>query len=168
MKHYKVGLLIGRFQPFHKGHLWLIKHAFKSADKLVIGVGSVNAKNQDNPLDYGQRKKILELVIDNENLKDKVRNIVPLDDFYNDKKWFDNTLRQAGQVDVVIGNNEWVNSIFEKRGYPILRVGYYKRYLLEGEKIRRLMREGRKWKNRIPDYLLRITDYELKNEIRNA
>jgi len=33
-------LIIGRFQPFHLGHLLLIKEAAKEADIIVIGIGS--------------------------------------------------------------------------------------------------------------------------------
>ncbi len=154
MKHYQIGLLIGRFQPFHKGHLWLIRHALRSVDSLVIGIGSANACNAENPLGYEERKKMIEEVTSHEKLSNKVMKIVSLDDFYDDEKWFKNTLRQSGPVDVIIGNNEWVNGIFEKRGYPILRVGYYKRYLLEGEKIRKLMQQGRDWENRVPKYIV--------------
>ncbi len=167
MQKYSTGLLIGRFQPFHNGHLWLIKHALKFVDKLVIGIGSANVQDKNNPLGCEERKKMAEEVIVHENLSDQISKIVPLDDFHDDEKWFQNTLRQTGPIDAVIGNNEWVNDIFEKQGYPILRVGYYKRYILEGEKIRQLIKENKPWENRIPNYLLRITNYELKKKIRN-
>lgn len=156
-------MLIGRFQPFHNGHLWLIKHAFKFADQLVIGIGSVNVHDENNPLNYEERKKMVEEVIRHEfavgaNFDSSVTKIVPLDDFYDDEKWFQNAFHQTGPVNVVIGNNEWVNGIFEKRGYPILRAGYYKRYLLEGEKIRELMKTGGSWQTRVPDYLIEMIE----------
>ncbi len=150
---YATGLLVGRFQPFHNGHLWLISHALRSVDTLVIGIGSTNVEDQDNPFSYEERKKMIATVIREEGLGDRVIKIVPLDDFYDDEKWFKNTIKLAGKFDVIIGNNEWVNGIFEKRGYPILRVGFYKRYLLEGEKIRQLIHVGKKWSDRIPGYL---------------
>ena len=161
MQKYSTGLLIGRFQPFHNGHLWLIKHALKFIDKLVIGIGSANVQDKNNSFTYKERKKMVKEVVRREfvvaaHFNSLVTKIVPLDDFHNDEKWFQNTLRQTGPVAVVIGNNEWVNGIFEKRGYPILRVGYYKRYLLEGEKIRELMKTGRSWQKRVPDYLVGI------------
>lgn len=102
-----------------------------------------------------ERKEMLELVIEKEKLSNKIIKIVPLDDFFDDEPWFKNTVKQAGKVDIVVGNNEWVNKIFEKHGYPILRAGYFHRYLYEGEKIRKLMKEGKKWQNRIPNYLYR-------------
>ncbi|MEM2947357.1 MAG: adenylyltransferase/cytidyltransferase family protein, partial [Candidatus Bathyarchaeia archaeon] len=36
----KRGLFVGRFQPFHKGHLSVIEDILKEVDELVIVVGS--------------------------------------------------------------------------------------------------------------------------------
>ncbi len=36
------GLLIGRFQPFHLGHLEALQFALSKVDKLWIGLGSSN------------------------------------------------------------------------------------------------------------------------------
>ena len=39
MEHrHEVGLYIGRFQPFHKGHLSVVREAMKQCDTLVIAV----------------------------------------------------------------------------------------------------------------------------------
>lgn len=157
MKKYQVGLLIGRFQPFHLGHFWLLKHALQYVNTLIIGVGSANMKNHNNNfLTYNKRKEMIQKVIESEKLGNKIIKIVSLDDFYNDEKWFKNSLKQAGKFDIVVGNNEWVNGIFESRGYPILRVGFYKRFIYEGERIRKLMKEGNKWQDRIPKYLIKL------------
>jgi nicotinamide-nucleotide adenylyltransferase len=34
------GLLIGRFQPFHIGHLKAIEQATSENDEVIIGIGS--------------------------------------------------------------------------------------------------------------------------------
>ena len=151
---YFKGLLIGRFQPFHKGHLYLIKHVTKKVKKLVIGIGSANVYDEANPLTYEERKKMLEKVVREEKLSDFVEKIVQLNDYYDDKLWFKNTLHKTGQIDVVIGNNEWVNTIFEKRKYHSWRVGFYKKYLYEGTKIRRLIHDNKPWIDRVPTYLI--------------
>lgn len=150
---YKIGLLIGRFQPFHLGHLFLIRKALRHIDKLVIGIGSANVKNADNPLSFEQRKLMLEKTIEEEKLKDKIIRIVAIDDYPDDDVWLQKTLEKTGTIDTLIGNNEWVNGIFEKKGYTILRLGFFKRLTYEGEKIRRLIQEGKPWEDRVPKYL---------------
>ena len=52
MRKYKVGLLVGRFQPFHKGHLHLIEKSLNLVDMLVVGIGSVGVIDTDNFLTY--------------------------------------------------------------------------------------------------------------------
>lgn len=39
MEH-KIGLLCGRFQPVHRGHIELIREALKHCDHLIIAIGS--------------------------------------------------------------------------------------------------------------------------------
>ncbi len=158
MMRYKVALLVGRFQPFHNGHLYLLHKALEHAEKIIIGIGSANLHDKKNPMDFEIRKQMLEKVIGNEVIGNKVLKIVPLDDIFDDQKWFDNTVKQAGKFDLVIGDNEWVNHIFEERGYKILRIGFYKRYILEGEKIRELMDKGGKWQERVPKYSVSLCD----------
>lgn len=150
----KTALLIGRFQPFHLGHLYLVKKALAVADRIVVGIGSANLYDSNNPLDWKTRHSMLKAVFYKERLEDKVREIVPLDDFFNDEKWLNNVKLKMGKFDCVVGNNEWVNRIMKKGGYDVVKVPYYKRYLYEGEKIRGLLMSGGMWEKRVPGYLI--------------
>ena len=38
----KRGLLIGRMQPVHKGHISVINETLKEVDELIIGIGSAD------------------------------------------------------------------------------------------------------------------------------
>lgn len=148
-----IGLLIGRFQPFHLGHLYLIRSALKKMDKLIIAIGSVNLHDSDNFIDYQARKAMLEKVFKEEGLKSKIQKVIAIND-QSDEDWLIETKKKAGKFDVVIGNNEWTNGIFERAKFPVLRFPYYKRYLYEGLKIRKLMQRSKKWEDRVPSYLI--------------
>lgn len=163
-KKYQIGLVIGRFQPLHKGHAFLIKKALTFAECLIIGIGSTNVKNSDNPLSFFQRKQLVQLYVRSEGLKDKVKKIISLPDVPNDNEWLKDTLKKTGKIDVVIGNNDWVNGIFEEAGVPIVEIPYYKRYLMEGVKIRKLMKDGKSWENRVPSSTLKV----LKNFLQST
>lgn len=165
---YKTALLIGRFQPFHLGHLYLIKKALSVAEKIVIGIGSANIYDANNPLDWKTREKILKAVIYKENIDLRVSKIVPLDDFFNDEKWLKNVNNKIGGFDLVVGNNDWVNRIMEKGGFEVLRVPYYKRYLYEGEKIRKLLVEGKNWQKRVPPYLVKYIADNLTENVESV
>lgn len=152
-KPYKVALVIGRFQPFHNGHKYLLLKALDYADKIVIGIGSSNRKNEDNPFTFLQRKKMLKLFIENEQISGRVIGIFPSPDVPDDNEWLKDTLKRSGSVDAVIGNNDWVKGIFENAGFSVIRIPYYKRFILEGQKIRKLMKNGKSWQNRVPLYI---------------
>ncbi len=151
---YKLGLVYGRFQPFHKGHKYLFQKALESIDKIVIGIGSANVTDENNPYSFDRRKKMLEEFVRHEGIEDRILKIVPLDDIPSDSEWLVETLKQTGEIDVVAGNNDWTNGIFKDAGYSVLVVSHYKRYILEGYKIRKLMKEGKDWKNRVPSYII--------------
>ena len=59
-------VLIGRFQPVHKGHGFLIEQALLKAKKLVIVIGSsFAARSLRNPFSAQERKDmIIEVLLD--------------------------------------------------------------------------------------------------------
>ena len=53
-------LLIGRFQPFHKGHLAVIKKILGEADELIIVVGSSQHRDVvENPFSAEERVEMI-------------------------------------------------------------------------------------------------------------
>lgn len=60
-----------------------------------------------------------------------------VDDDPDDAVWLKVLIKKTGKIDVVFGNNEWPNGIFEKAGYKVIRVPLYKRHIYEGTKIRK-------------------------------
>ena len=60
MQNKKIGLYIGRFQPFHKGHLSVVIEALNHCDKLIIAVGSAQESGTEkNPFDFELRKELI-------------------------------------------------------------------------------------------------------------
>ena len=57
------GVYVGRFQPFHIGHLHIVREALKSlgpAGKLILIIGSMGATDPKNPYSYELRKEFIE------------------------------------------------------------------------------------------------------------
>ena len=161
----KIGLVIGRFQPFHKGHLYLIKRALEQSDKIIIAVGSSNINDANNPLSYEIRTQMLKKVIEHEGLKDKVSKIVPSPDDPSDHVWFQKLLEQTGKFDIEFGNNDWTNGVLEKAGYNIAKVPYINRDIYQGTFIRDLFKKGGDWESLVPAYLVDFVRKELSNKI---
>ena len=61
----KTLLYIGRFQPFHNGHKLLVDDAFKHCDKLIVGLGSANARpSPKNPFSLSEREEMIKTSLD--------------------------------------------------------------------------------------------------------
>lgn len=54
-------LIIGRFQPFHKGHERLIRKVMKYS-MVVVAIRDTK-KSKDNPYSYRKRKRMIKRVI---------------------------------------------------------------------------------------------------------
>ena len=55
------GLLIGRFQPFHLGHLDAVLFGLSRTENLFIGIGSSNNRDSsciNNPISETLQKKL--------------------------------------------------------------------------------------------------------------
>ncbi|MEK7559421.1 MAG: adenylyltransferase/cytidyltransferase family protein [Patescibacteria group bacterium] len=150
---YRIALVVGRFQPFHKGHLHLLKKSLVVSDKIIIAVGSSNVSDENNPLSYKTRVKMLEKVIIEEGLRGKILKIIPSPDDPSDDIWLQKLLKNAGKFDIVVGNNDWTNDILEKAGFKILKIKFLNRKTYQGVIIRELFRKNKKWQNRVPKYL---------------
>jgi bifunctional NMN adenylyltransferase/nudix hydrolase len=83
-----VGVLIGRFQPIHVGHIHLIENALDKCDKLILIIGSDSEiRTTKNPFLTCERIDMIKLCFTFDKL-DKII-ICPLCDFNDDKKWAD-------------------------------------------------------------------------------
>lgn len=80
----KIGLYVGRFQPFHNGHKSVVEEALKHCDRLIIAVGSSQeSRTKKNPFTFEERRELIWRSL--KGLNERVL-IIPLPDreFYGD------------------------------------------------------------------------------------
>ncbi|MGH7203564.1 MAG: adenylyltransferase/cytidyltransferase family protein [Candidatus Levyibacteriota bacterium] len=134
---YNTALVIGRFQPLHRGHLHLFNHALAVSKEIIIGIGSANLRNRNNPFSPEHRERMLRRALEAEGIGSRVHRIVRINDYEDDNMWVSEVLNRTGRnIGVVVGNNDWVNGIFEQTGYKTLEIPLLKRDILSGTKIR--------------------------------
>lgn len=158
MQKYTVALFIGRFQPFHNGHLYALRKAFELADTVIIGIGSSQESGTDqNPWNYDIRRTMVEAVLKAEGYSRNLWEICPIPDFPQDDDWAKYVENILDSKDISthrvvgVGNNEWTNSVLKNSGLDVYETGLYNRDELEGVLIRKLLRAGDDtWKARVP------------------
>ena len=128
------GLLIGRFQPFHLGHLHVLHYPLGSVDNLWIGIGSSNKSNEKkNPFSVDERREMitssllededlwmgdLELQSDgslNDVMTDQTIKIFNIPDVDNHEKWTFEIDKIVPAYDVVYTGDKFTKTLFEKR-----------------------------------------------------
>lgn len=91
-KNQNVGVIIGRFQPFHNGHVNMIKTSFNHVDDIFLFIGSSNKHSSiKNPFSAPERKQMITQWFEKEykpNHPNKKLHILFSEDYlYSDWKW---------------------------------------------------------------------------------
>lgn len=89
-KAFDFTVFIGRFQPFHAGHLKVVEEGLKQADKLILLIGSAwQPRNTRNPWTHQEREEMIRACLSD---SDNTRLLcLPLMDVpYNDEIWVRN------------------------------------------------------------------------------
>ncbi len=90
-------VLIGRFQPFHNGHLHLLQRALECAPTVIVVLGSAfHARNTKNPLTWQERAAMIAGVLP-EAQRQRVR-FVATRDYYDDRRWSAEVRRLVEEV----------------------------------------------------------------------
>ncbi len=151
MEKFRTGLFIGRFQPFHKGHLHALRFAARSCRKLVIGIGSSQESGTSrNPLSAKDRITIIRAGLKGSGIDAKRLSFLEIPDFNDNDAWFGYIIRKLPDIDVVFSRTRLVKSIFEGRGIPTLQPPWYMRRKMQATQIREMIRNGGRWRGRIP------------------
>ena len=148
-------LFIGRFQPFHNGHLQLIQKVSKEYDEIIIGIGSSQYNNtQNNPFTSEERKKMIEESLKKNNIKNYKIELVP--DLHNNPKWAPYVTSIIPDFDVVLSNNDLTKRLFKEQGYIVRETPEYDRTKYSGNQIRKKMINNEPWENLVPEPVAKI------------
>ncbi len=143
------GLFIGRFQPFHLGHLSVVETMEKECDTIIIGVGSAQKmREEDNPLSGGERIDMIKKVLDGKGYENY--EIYPVPDINCYPKWPYYVKTIIPHFDIVYGNSGIVTELFENIGIDVRHIQIVNRDNWKGKEVRRRMKEGGDWKDLVP------------------
>ena len=150
----KKGLILGRFQPFHLGHLKLIKSIVNEQIEPVICIGSAqHSYTAENPFTVEERKKMIEEVMKDLDCK---YSIFGIPDINNYDLYVSHLETFVPNFDIVYSGNPIVQRLFSEAGYTVIKVNLFNREVWEGSSIRLAMKEGGDWESEIPNQVVSI------------
>jgi nicotinamide-nucleotide adenylyltransferase len=150
------GLYIGRFQPYHLGHQAIIQEIALDVDEIVIVVGSAQVSHTlENPFTAGERLTMIYGAL--EELRDRCY-IVPLPDVDRNAIWVSHLLSMTPSFERVYSNNPLVIQLFKEAEIEVRKPPMYSREIYSGTAIRKLMVEGKDWRNLVPEPVASVID----------
>lgn len=97
-----LAVYIGRFQPFHNGHLALLKQALNTAEHVVVVIGSANqARTPKNPLTWPERCEMIKLAL-TDTERSRI-SYLPVRDYYDDARWVQAVRQGVEQIGTARG-----------------------------------------------------------------
>lgn len=144
-------LVVGRFQPLHKGHVALVQRALEDCQEVVVGIGSAAAKTSlRNPFSAAERRQMIAATFPQEVAAGRLA-ILDVPDIHNPPKWVAHVLSITGPVDRVFGNDDDTLALFEMANLPVARPGLVERERCEGNRIRiQLAEDDAAWRKCVP------------------
>ncbi len=136
----KTAVFLGRFQPFHIGHMSIVEKIFADYDSLILIIGSSDTSGTDeNPWNLQEREEIIRASIPLE-LQEKT-HIVWLADVPDDDVWCENLKTLLPPEVTLFTGNEWVRDICERHGIQTDWIDSYD-IDISGTKIREMIQKG--------------------------
>ena len=162
----KKGLVLGRFQPFHLGHLNLIQTVLNDKKEPLICIGSAQyAHTKDNPFTVKERKNMIQLIMNELNCN---YTIYEIPDINNYDKYVSHLEEFVPKFDTVYSGNKLVQRLFKNAGYKIVIPEMINREVWEGAAIRLAMMEGDEWEVAIPPQIVdMIRDLNVIERLKN-
>lgn len=137
----KTAVFLGRFQPFHIGHMSIVDKIFQNDfERLLLVIGSADKFGTDeNPWNVQEREEIIRASIPLE-IQEKI-DIASLADVPDDDEWCENLKVILPSGITLFTGNEWVRGICERQG---IRTDWIDSYDIDisGTKIREMIQEG--------------------------
>ena len=145
-----IALFIGRFQPFHKGHLLALRWIVKRSARVIVMVGSAQKSGErENPFSAKERVRMMRAELAADGLLKKCR-LVAVSDVNSDERWIAHVDANVPRYDVCYSNNALVKRLMKKAGKKVFTVPFFSKAKYNATKIRERIREEKEWKGRVP------------------
>jgi nicotinamide-nucleotide adenylyltransferase len=145
------GLYVGRFQPFHLGHLSAVKEILDEVDELVIVIGSAQySHNADNPFTAGERLVMIRKALEEAGVDWKRVWVVPVPDVHLHMMWVAEVEGYTPKFSIVYSNDPLTQRLFTEAGYKVKNIPFYDRKVYSSTLIREKMLTGAGWKKLAP------------------
>jgi len=146
------GLMMGRFQPFHLGHLDLVKQILSECDDVIIAItGSQFNYLEKDPFTAGERIELIHNSLKDESIDMSRCFIIPIENQFNIATWLSYLEEILPKFDKVYSGNEYVKMLLGDSGIKVITPNFLQREQYNSTHIRKMIIEGKNWQSLVPN-----------------
>ena len=148
------GLILGRFQPFHLGHLALIKNIIiDNLDPIICIGSSQKGRTRENPFTKEERREMIESVLETLECSYEIYEIP---DINNYDLYVSHLTKMVPSFDFVYSGNALVKKLFTEAGHKVIVPDMVNRSVWEGSSIRQDILKNGDWEKDVPQSVAKI------------
>ncbi|HEV2138617.1 MAG TPA: nicotinamide-nucleotide adenylyltransferase [Nitrososphaerales archaeon] len=153
----RVGLFVGRFQPFHLGHLAAVKYALRQVQYLYVVVGSAQRSHErDNPFTAGERITMIKSALDGNGVDPSKWMAIPIVDADSHSLWVTSVESMVPKFDIVFTNDALTFLLFNEGGIEVKAVPYLDRSRYSATNVRARILERKDWDSLVPPQVAKL------------
>lgn len=144
-------LMMGRFQPFHLGHLDLVKQILTEYDDIVIAITSSQFNYlEKDPFTAGERIEMIHNSLKDDGVDMSKCFIIPTENQFNIAMWAAYLKSILPKFDKVYSGNEYVEMLLADAGIDVIKPKFLDREKYNATSIRKLIVEDKDWQSLVP------------------
>lgn len=130
IKMRQIGLFAGRFQPFHNGHIEVIKQMAKDCDEVIIVIGSAQVSHLPNdPFTASERYQMIRRSLHQHYITPNLEKaymdldkfqIIPVHNINRFDLWVRHVESLVPPFNVVYARSPFVQRLFKEAGYKVI------------------------------------------------
>lgn len=149
-------LYIGRFQPFHNGHLDAIRGILSENENIIIVIGSSTSRQtQDNPLSAEEREQLVTAALTEAQISPDRYQIISVPDINDSGKWAAHVDKHVPPYSQLYTGSDTVKECYKKRkNVEVLHITHD--LPISATDIRQRIRDGKSWQELVPPAVAKL------------
>ena len=145
------GILIGRMQPVHNGHVQVISKILEEVDEIIIGIGSAQLSHEiKDPFTAGERIVMMTQALADIEVDPSRYYIIPMQDINFNAVWVSHVKMLTPPFSIVYSGNPLVKQLFSEEGFEVKQPPLYDRLHLSGTEVRKRINNDLNWEELVP------------------
>ena len=151
------GLMMGRFQPFHLGHLELVTQILNECDEVIIALtGSQFNYIEKDPFTSGERIEMIHQTLKENNIDMGKCYIISIENQFNVATWASYLKSSLPHFDKVYSGNDYVIMLLADSGYAVVSPKFLDREEYNATRIRKMIANDEEWEKFVPSSVSKI------------